>query len=92
MNTNDTQTILDQIQVIRVQLDELEKEVRESFPKEEEKVSIVSMAQVRAMMAEKWSQGKRDELRAVLAKYGAKKLSDVGTENYAQLAEDVEQL
>ena len=80
MNTNDTQTILDQIQVIRVQLDELEKEVRESFPKEEEKVSVVSMAQVRAMMAEKWSQGKRDELRAVLAKYGAKKLSDVGAE------------
>lgn len=89
---NIAQTILDQIQVIRVQLDELEKEVRESFPKEEEKVSVVSMAQVRAMMAEKWSQGKRDELRAVLAKYGAKKLSDVGAENYAQLAEDVEQL
>ena len=44
------------------------------------------------MMAEKWSQGKRDELRAVLAKYGAKKLSDVGAESYAQLAEDVEQL
>ena len=58
MKPNDTQTILDQIQVIRVQLDELEKEVRESFPKEEEKVSVISMAQVRAMMAEKWSQGK----------------------------------
>ena len=92
MKTIDTTTLLDQIQVIRVQLDELEKEVRESFPKEEEKVSVISMAQVRAMMAEKWSQGKRDELRAVLAKYGAKKLSDVGAESYAQLAEDVEQL
>lgn len=92
MNTNDTQTILDQIQVIRVQLDELEKEVRESSPKEEEKTSVVSMAQVRAMMAEKWSQGKRDELRAVLAKYGSKKLSEVAPENYAKLAEDVERI
>ena len=88
---NFAQNILDQIQVIRVQLDELEREVRESLPKEE-KGSVVSMAQVRAMMAEKWSQGKRDELRAVLAKYGSRKLSEVAPENYAKLAEDVERL
>ena len=92
MKTLDATNLLDQIQVIRVQLDELEKEVRESLPKEEEKVSVVSMAQVRALMAEKWSQGKKDELRAVLAKYGAKKLSDVGAEQYPQLAEDVSKL
>lgn len=35
MNTIDTTTILDQISVIRVQLDELEREIRESLPKEE---------------------------------------------------------
>ena len=92
MNTIDANNLLDQIQVIRVQLDELEKEVRESLPKEEEKVSVVSMAQVRALMAEKWSQGKKDELRAVLAKYGAKKLSEVEAEQYPQLAEDVSKL
>ena len=92
MKTLDATNLLDQIQVIRVQLDELEKEVRESLPKEEEKVSVVSMAQVRALMAEKWSQGRKDELRAVLAKYGAKKLSDVGAEQYPQLAEDVSKL
>lgn len=89
---NFAQNILDQIQVIRVQLDELEREVRESLPKEEEKGTVVSMAQVRVMMAEKWSQGKRDELRAVLAKYGSRKLSEVAPENYAKLAEDVERL
>ena len=92
MNTIVANNLLDQIQVIRVQLDELEKEVRESLPKEEEKVSVVSMAQVRALMAEKWSQGKKDELRAVLAKYGAKKLSEVEAEQYPQLAEDVSKL
>ena len=92
MITIDANNLLDQIQVIRVQLDELEKEVRESLPKEEEKVSVVSMAQVRALMAEKWSQGKKDELRAVLAKYGAKKLSEVEAEQYPQLAEDVSKL
>lgn len=89
---NFAQNILDQIQVIRVQLDELEREVRESLPKEEERGTVVSMAQVRVMMAEKWSQGKRDELRAVLAKYGSRKLSEVAPENYAKLAEDVERL
>ena len=92
MKTIDTQNILDQISVIRVQLDELEREIRESLPKDEEKTPVVSMEQVRSMMAEKWSQGKRDELRAVLAKYGAKRLSEVGAEQYPQLAEDVEQL
>ena len=91
MKTIDTQNILDQISVIRVQLDELEREIRESLPKEE-KPPVVSMAQVRSLMAEKWSQGKREELRAVLAKYGAKRLSEVGAEQYPQLAEDVEQL
>lgn len=92
MNTIVANNLLDQIQVIRVQLDELEREVRESLPKEEEKGTVVSMAQVRVMMAEKWSQGKRDELRAVLAKYGSRKLSEVAPENYAKLAEDVERL
>lgn len=92
MNTINANNLLDQIQVIRVQLDELEREVREFLPKEEEKGSVVSMAQVRAMMAEKWSQGKRDELRAVLAKYGSRKLSEVAPEDYAKLAEDVEKL
>ena len=37
MNTIVANNLLDQIQVIRVQLDELEKEVRESLPKEEER-------------------------------------------------------
>ena len=91
MNTIDTTTILDQISVIRVQLDELEREIRESLPKEE-KPPVVSMAQVRSLMAEKWSLGKRDELRAVLAKYGAKRLSEVEAEFYTQLAEDVNKL
>lgn len=50
------------------------------------------MAQVRSLMAEKWSLGKRDELRAVLAKYGAKRLSEVEAEFYAKLAEDVNKL
>lgn len=92
MNTIVANNLLDQIQVIRVQLDELEREVRESLPKEEEKGTVVSMAQVRAMMAEKWSQGKRDELRAVLAKYGSRKLSEVAVEHYQNLMEDVSKL
>lgn len=45
--------LIDQLAVIRVQLDELEKEIRGMMtPKEEEK-SPVTMADVRGLMAEK---------------------------------------
>lgn len=86
------QNILDQLAVIRVQLDELEKEIRGMMtPKEEEK-SPVTMADVRGLMAEKWNLGKRDEVRSLLAEYGAKKLTEVSPEHYEELAEKIEAL
>ena len=92
MNTIDANNLLDQISVIRIQLDELEKEIRETIPKPEEKPPVVSMEQIRSMMAEKWSLGKRDELRNLLAKYGARKLIEVAADDYKDLMEDVSRL
>ena len=92
MKTLDTTNLLDQISVIRVQLDELEREIRESLPQPEEKPPVVSMEQVRSIMAEKWSLGKKEELRNLLAQYGVTRLVEVAPENYAKLAEDVEKL
>lgn len=78
--------LIDQLQVIRVQLDELEKEIRGMMtPKEEEKPPV-TMADVRRLMAEKWNMGKRDEVRSLLASYGARKLTDVSPEYYEELA------
>ena len=86
------QNILDQLAVIRVQLDELEKEIRQMMtPKEEEKPPV-TMADVRGLMAEKWNLGKRDEVRSLLAEYGAKKLTEVSPGHYEELAGKIEAL
>lgn len=85
------QDIIDQLQVIRVQLDELEKEIRGMMPEKEEKPPV-TMADVRRLMAEKWNLGKKDEVRSLLAAYGAQKLTDVLPEHYEELAEKIEAL
>lgn len=85
------QNILDQLAVIRVQLDELEKEIRGMMPEKEEKPPV-TMADVRRLMAEKWNLGKKDEVRSLLAAYGAQKLTDVLPEHYEELAEKIEAL
>lgn len=83
--------LIDQLQVIRVQLDELEKEIRGMMPEKEEKPPV-TMADVRGLMAEKWNLGKKDEVRSLLAAYGAQKLTDVLPEHYEELAEKIEAL
>lgn len=85
------QDIIDQLAVIRVQLDELEKEIRGMMPEKEEKPPV-TMADVRRLMAEKWNLGKRDEVRSLLAAYGAQKLTDVSPGHYEELAEKIEAL
>lgn len=86
------QNILDQLAVIRVQLDELEKEIRGMMTQKEEEKPPVTMAHVRRLMAEKWNLGKRDEVRSLLAEYGAKKLTEVSPKHYEELAEKIEAL
>lgn len=85
------QNILDQLAVIRVQLDELEKEIRGMMPEKEEKPPV-TMAHVRRLMAEKWNLGKRDEVRSLLAEYGVKKLTEVSPKHYEELAGKIEAL
>lgn len=86
------QNILDQLAVIRVQLDELEKEIRGMMTQKEEEKPPVTMADVRGLIAEKWNLGKKDEVRSLLAAYGAQKLTDVLPEHYEELAEKIEAL
>ena len=89
---NNMQDIIDQLAVIRVQLDELEKEIRGMMAQKEEEKPPVTMADVRRLMAEKWNLGKRDEVRSLLAAYGAQKLTDVSPGHYEELAEKIEAL
>lgn len=58
-------------------------------PKQENKISIED---VRAVLAEKSQQGKTREVKALLMKYDAGKLSGVKPEDYASLIKEAEVL
>ena len=50
----------------------------------------LKLEDVRAVMAEKSRQGKTEEIRALLEKYGANKLSEISPNDYAALLADAE--
>ncbi len=50
----------------------------------------VTMEDVRAVLAQKAAAGLSDEVKALLDKHGAKKLSDISPEDYNQLIKEAE--
>lgn len=74
------------------------KKAAESVPeempeeKQEELEKKISLAEVRAVLAEKSREGYTDEVKDLIAKHGAQKLSDIAPENYAALLADAEVL
>ena len=58
----------------------------------ETKTKPVSLEQVRAVLADKSQQGLTAEVRTLLEKYGAPKLSQIDPANYAALMADAENL
>ena len=77
---------------IRTLLDALEsdEELEEVKPNEEEKV--YELEEVRKILADKSRAGYTDQIRDLLQKYGAKKLSEIDPSNYKDLVADVEKL
>lgn len=61
--------------------------VEEEAPKAESK-KPPTMTELRQAAAVLSKAGKKDELKAIFAKYGAEKLSAVPAEKYAELLED----
>ena len=59
---------------------------------EKPKAPVVSIDQVRAVLAEKSGQGKTKEVKALLYKYDAGKLSGVKPEDYPALMEEAQKL
>ena len=55
-------------------------------------VKAVTLEQVRAVLAEKSHDGFTEEVRGLLQKYGAQKLSAVDPSRYADLMRDAEEL
>ena len=56
------------------------------------KAPVITIDQVRAVLAEKSVQGKRKEVQALIIKYGAERLSDIAPEHYASLLAEAEGL
>ncbi len=52
----------------------------------------VTFEKVRAALAKKSVEGYTDEVRALIAKYGVKKLSDLGSESYESVLKEAEDI
>ncbi len=66
-----------------------DKEDKKQEPVKEEKLTLES---VRAILAEKSRDGYTDEIRALLEKHGANKLSEIDPKKYKTLIEEVKVL
>lgn len=65
------------------------KEVKKPAPVKEGKLTLES---VRAVLAQKSRDGYTDEIRALLEKHGANKLSEIDPKKYKKLLEEVKVL
>ena len=71
--------------------EEQQSTVIEEKPAVEEKPSI-SLEQVRSVLAEKSQAGNTAEVRAIIGKYGASRLSEIDAKDYAAVLKDAEEL
>lgn len=60
--------------------------------KETDQEKPISVEEVRAVLAEKSLDGKQEEIRALIVKYGADKLTDLDPSCYKDLLKEVEVL
>lgn len=65
-----------------------EEPVKEEIKKEESKT--VALEDVRAKLASLSQAGKQKEVKAIIKKFGANKLTEVATENYEALLKEAE--
>lgn len=63
----------------------------EAKPVQEEK-SAISLEKVRSVLAEKSQAGHTAEVRAIIQKYGASRLSEIDAKDYAAVLKDAEEL
>ena len=71
---------------------ETQPEAPASTKEPEPKTKPVTLEQVRAVLADKSQQGLTADVRALLEKYGAPKLSQIDPASYAALLADAENL
>ncbi|MCW6662787.1 rRNA biogenesis protein rrp5 [Aerococcaceae bacterium NML190073] len=68
-----------------------EQKAIEAKPVQGEKPAV-SLEKVRSVLAEKSQTGHTAEVRAIIQKYGASRLSDIDAKDYAAVLKDAEEL
>jgi hypothetical protein len=69
-----------------------EKETPKAPEKEKAKEPTIELEDVRKVLADKSRAGKTDDVRALIQKFGADRLSDIDPKNYEALIKEAEVL
>lgn len=98
---NDMRSLADSIQAVcdamasdeQVETPEAKEEPQKKAPKAEaKKAPEITLEKVRGVLADKSRDGHTAEVRAIIQKYGADRLSDVDLKDYASIIKDAEVL
>lgn len=70
----------------------VKEKTKEEVKKEEKESSKLTLEKVRAVLAEKSRAGATAEVRAIIQKFGAKRLSEINPKDYDAILKEVEVL
>ena len=71
-------------------VDSLENAFSSSTEKPKEEKKLITLEEVRSVLAEKSRSGKTSEVKALLTKFGANKLSELDASKYDELLKEAE--
>lgn len=94
MEKEETQNVIEVLKLCVASLNEVVEKLNGTISGTEEtqKEVIPDIEEIRGVLAKKAGAGKIGEVRELLQKYGAEKLSDVKSDDYSQLLKDAEGL
>ena len=81
-----TNDIVENLRQLATNIEKLMQDIN-AVPAKEESITI---EKVRAVLAEKSQSGKQPEVKALITKYGANKLTDIDPAKYADLLKEAE--
>lgn len=92
LNPDEAERMFDSVKEFTV--DRMQTFVVKTRPEEntEESEQPVSLEQIRAILAEKSQSGKQPQVKALITKFGAKKLTDIDPACYKELLKQAEEL
>lgn len=87
----DLRSLSDSVQAVcKVVMEGLSEEPKVNVLPEKKKEPDISLEKVRGVLAAKSQAGYSAEVRAIVSKYGASKLSEIDPKNYAEVLKDAE--